>query len=160
MTSLLQDWNSWRNHRQNENYKGLQTCHPQEGLWGQWSVLIILWGLCKLAEVMMCPVQYNALTITNITNWVGQVNEWNHNSHQENWLHQSRQELWKAFTFRFCLVLFWILVLPGIPGSSGTCLVAQAGLEPIILQSVSGWKCSTTPDLVSTCFFPFSLLCN
>lgn len=37
---------------QNENNKGLQTRHPQEGLWGQWSVLIGLRGLCKLAEVL------------------------------------------------------------------------------------------------------------
>lgn len=41
---------------QDENNKGLQTGHPQEGLWGQWSVLIGLWELCELAEVLVCPV--------------------------------------------------------------------------------------------------------
>lgn len=41
---------------QDENNKGLQTSHPQEGLWGQWSVLISLWGLCHWAVVLVCPV--------------------------------------------------------------------------------------------------------
>lgn len=97
----------------------------------------LVFGDCVNWPKLWCA-QYNtinALTITNITNWGGQVNEWSHNSYQENWLHRSRQELWKAFTFRFCLVLFWILVLLGVPGSSGTPLVAQAGLEPIIFLS-------------------------
>lgn len=52
---------------QDENNKGLQTRHPQEGLWGQWSVLTGLRRLCNLAEVLVCLWCLEIYTLTHVT---------------------------------------------------------------------------------------------